>query len=151
MPSSVSCFPSLLLPQMLPGDDGITSIVPRQHLPGWSAPDKCWTSEGLIPGECSQQHQGSAGLIHFLTLRILFGSGSQLFLKSAALRYHRWSFSSRRCILGHHLWFCRSDKERTRKAAARMTVFPTAPQKSQELMLQRPQPLLRWLLFWIHI
>lgn len=44
----------LLLPQMLPRNDGITSTVPRQHLSRWWGLDRSWTCQGLIPGERAQ-------------------------------------------------------------------------------------------------
>lgn len=100
MPSPLFCFRPLLWPQMLPGHDGIAGIVPWQHLSGWSGPDRCWTSQGLIPGECSQQDQSSAGK-DFYSRRFArkWAFTNVALLKTLiVMSYHRWSFSSRRCI-----------------------------------------------------
>lgn len=142
-PSSV--FP-LLLPQMLPGGDGITGIVPWQHFSGWSGPDRRWTSQGLITGERSQQDQSSAGT-DFYSRHLVENWAFIMYvilLKTPVLWYHRWSFSSRRCTWGRHLWFCQSDGQRIWEAAPRTTVFPTAPLRSQEVMLHPMEPSARW-------
>lgn len=58
--------------------------------------------------------------------------------------YHSWSFSSRTCVWGLRLWLCRWNNQKFWKVDARMTVFPTAPAKTQEQILEPHQPLLRW-------
>lgn len=65
-------------------------------------------------------------------------------LKPLLRRYHSWSFSSRTYIWGLRLWFCRWNDQKFRKVDARMTVFPTAPAKTQEQILEPHQPLPRW-------
>lgn len=57
--------------------------------------------------------------------------------------YHSGSSSSRTCIWGLHLWFCRLNDQKFRKVDARMPVVPTAPTKTQELISQPHRPLAR--------